>query len=309
MEQLEQLNKLVKELSGGERQRVAIARMIAKDVDVIICDEPTGDLDEATGIKIVELIKKLSIDRLVIFVTHNKKLATKYSDQILNVKNGKIIQDVVVSGEIPTATQKNFNNIVWLAFKNFFGRLKYTIKYVSLIALIFLIASMAIILRGDFFNRYLHEEFIDEGIKYLVIDTEDNYSLESLEELDNVQHIAYYYGEEIFWRSYSYYEYQTISVGPEDLEGNRVTTEFRFENITNNQYVMDIISDGRYPEVPGEIMLTAEGAISLLRDLNKNDGGERLFDQFMTGEMSSEYVFNFPEVYHFAIYNFNPIFF
>ncbi len=89
----ESFHKLPKHLSGGEQQRVAIARMIAKDVDIIICDEPTGSLDEETEKNIVGIIKELSKSKLVLFVTHNRKIAEEYSDRVILVDRGKLVED------------------------------------------------------------------------------------------------------------------------------------------------------------------------------------------------------------------------
>ena len=81
-------DKKVNELSGGQKQRVAIARAIVNDPDILLLDEATGALDSITSISIMELIKEISIDRLVIMITHNEKLAKEYSDRILNIKDG-----------------------------------------------------------------------------------------------------------------------------------------------------------------------------------------------------------------------------
>ena len=81
------------ELSGGERQRVAIARAIVNNPKIITLDEPTGALDSKTSIEIMELIKEISKDKLVIIVTHNKELSKKYASRIIELKDGKIIKD------------------------------------------------------------------------------------------------------------------------------------------------------------------------------------------------------------------------
>ena len=80
-------------LSGGERQRVAIARAIVKDPDIIIADEPTGNLDSANTIEIMNIIKSISKDRLVILVTHEKELAMFYATRIIELEDGIIIKD------------------------------------------------------------------------------------------------------------------------------------------------------------------------------------------------------------------------
>lgn len=86
-------NRYASMLSGGERQRVAIARAIVKDPEVIIADEPTGNLDSKNSIEVMNIIKSISRDRLVILVTHERELAKFYSDRIIEISDGKIIKD------------------------------------------------------------------------------------------------------------------------------------------------------------------------------------------------------------------------
>ena len=81
------------ELSGGQMQRVAIARALVNNPDIILADEPTGALDSNTSIQIMELIKEISKDKLVIMVTHNPELAQKYSSRIIRLLDSKIIDD------------------------------------------------------------------------------------------------------------------------------------------------------------------------------------------------------------------------
>lgn len=88
-------NRYAGMLSGGKRQRVAIARAIVKDPEVIIADEPTGNLDSKNTIEVMNIIKSLSRDRLVILVTHERELAKFYSDRIIEIFDGKIVNDYI----------------------------------------------------------------------------------------------------------------------------------------------------------------------------------------------------------------------
>lgn len=87
------LHKKPNQLSGGQMQRVAIARALANNPEILLCDEPTGALDTTTSIQIMELIKEVAKDRLVVMVTHNPDLAEKYADRIIRFQDGKIISD------------------------------------------------------------------------------------------------------------------------------------------------------------------------------------------------------------------------
>ena len=80
-------------LSGGQMQRVAIARALVKGASILIADEPTGNLDSKNSIEIMNILKSISKSRLVLLVTHNKELADLYSDRIIEIKDGKIIND------------------------------------------------------------------------------------------------------------------------------------------------------------------------------------------------------------------------
>ena len=95
---LEGLNKrLPSELSGGQKQRVAIARALVKNPEIILTDEPTGALDTKSGIQVMNLLKELSKDRLVIIVSHNVDLAKTYGDRIIEMQDGAIISDSVTN--------------------------------------------------------------------------------------------------------------------------------------------------------------------------------------------------------------------
>jgi len=87
------LHKKPNQLSGGQMQRVAIARALANDPDILLCDEPTGALDTVTSVQIMDLIKEIAGDKLVIMVTHNPELAEQYADRIVKFQDGKIISD------------------------------------------------------------------------------------------------------------------------------------------------------------------------------------------------------------------------
>ena len=89
----DQLRKRPNEMSGGQMQRVAIARAIVNNPDIVLADEPTGALDTATSVQVMEILKEISRDRLVIMVTHNPELAQKYSTRIIRMLDGKSTSD------------------------------------------------------------------------------------------------------------------------------------------------------------------------------------------------------------------------
>lgn len=89
----DQLNKKPNQMSGGQMQRVAIARALVNDPDILLADEPTGALDSKTSVQVMEILKEISKDKLIIMVTHNPELAEKYSSRIVKLLDGKIIDD------------------------------------------------------------------------------------------------------------------------------------------------------------------------------------------------------------------------
>ena len=89
----DQINKKPNQMSGGQMQRVAIARALVNDPDILLADEPTGALDSQTSVQVMEILKEISKDRLIIMVTHNPELAEKYSSRIIKLLDGKVTDD------------------------------------------------------------------------------------------------------------------------------------------------------------------------------------------------------------------------
>ena len=89
----DQLHKKPNQMSGGQMQRVAIARALVNDPDILLADEPTGALDTETSVQIMNLLKEISEDRLIIMVTHNPELAEQYSTRIVKLLDGKVTDD------------------------------------------------------------------------------------------------------------------------------------------------------------------------------------------------------------------------
>lgn len=131
---LSEINKKPNQLSGGQMQRVAIARSIVNDPKIILADEPTGALDTKTSIQILNILKEIAKDRLVIMVTHNKDLAEKYSSRIINLLDGKIISDsnpvnekYEITSTIETKkTSMPFYTAIKLSFKNLLSKITRT---------------------------------------------------------------------------------------------------------------------------------------------------------------------------------------
>ena len=126
-----QLHKKPNQMSGGQMQRVAIARALVNDPDILLADEPTGALDSETSVQVMELLKEVSRDRLVVMVTHNPELAEDYANRIVRVKDGKIIGDTnpyaLDEAELAAPQHKNMGKSsmsVWTAMALSFNNLR-----------------------------------------------------------------------------------------------------------------------------------------------------------------------------------------
>lgn len=132
-------NSKICDLSGGQKQRVAISRALINNPDIILADEPTGALDYKTGYEIMNLIKKLSKNKLVIMVTHNKVLAKKYSSRIIYLDKGRVISDTNTSKEKNEYFSTKFKSGN-LSIKN---ALLYSIKMIKAKRKSFLLTSLS----------------------------------------------------------------------------------------------------------------------------------------------------------------------
>ncbi len=122
--------RMASALSGGQQQRVAIARALAKDASIIIADEPTGNLDSENSFDIMVILKKLSLSRLVLLVTHNEILARDFGDRIIGFADGKIVSDEkLTGGPLSEKSQSALNQLQ--ANKIYLGGMKQTIADVE----------------------------------------------------------------------------------------------------------------------------------------------------------------------------------
>ncbi|WP_288240579.1 ABC transporter ATP-binding protein/permease, partial [uncultured Bifidobacterium sp.] len=123
------VHKKPNQLSGGQMQRVAIARALVNDPDIVLADEPTGALDSDTSVQIMELLKEVARDRLVVMVTHNPELADQYATRIVNLRDGRILDDsdpyvIDETGSAPAVhrtmgrSSMSFGTAVALSFNN-----------------------------------------------------------------------------------------------------------------------------------------------------------------------------------------------
>lgn len=249
-------NTKVSKLSGGQKQRVAIARAIVKDTPIIVADEPTGNLDTKSAYEIIELLKNVAKDKLVVIVTHNIEQVEKYATRIIKMHDGRMIQNTEIKNinedsKITQASGKNITipNQYRLGIRNTFNIFS---KFI-LLFIVFTFMSVAFLAEYSAFKLVEHSTEESSGYSANLRDiskerilinkqnresfTEDDYS--KIKQLSNIDYIV-----------------------EDDIS---LDTEFILRNDTLNTYgyIKDInnfkgnIDIGRMPENDDEIILKA----------------------------------------------------
>ncbi len=235
------INKKPNQLSGGQMQRVAIARALVNDPDILLADEPTGALDSETSIQIMNLLKKIAKDKLVIMVTHNPDLAKEYSNRIITLKDGKITSDTnpykeskekELNNDKTKRTTMSFLTALSLSFNNLMTKKGRTIL-VSLAGSIGIIGIALIMSLSTGFQNYIDK--IQE-------DTLSSYPLTIYQEnADMTQMLLSMMGsrEDDTMEGNKVYERQFVSsmfgnVSKNDLKNFKIYLEKNYKNVEND---------------------------------------------------------------------------
>jgi putative ABC transport system permease protein len=279
------LHKLPGELSGGERQRVAIARALINDPDIILADEPTGALDNKTGTEIMDLIKSICKDKLVIVVTHNKKIAEKYSTRLIELKDGRVTKDTNPHEKRVTIENKRskqrsklkFFEALRLSYYNIKGKLVRTL----LVSLGLSVGIVGLILIDSFFNSirtgleqqsavlknnpdlYIHEQY------------DENTDLEDLRDI----YEGYGYFKEVLYAPRNPFVI-TENLSEDTILANPISRT-AVEAPTNEDILntfTKLVDDSRFPTNDNEIMLHINIAEQLLSS-NINLTDQEIWDE------------------------------
>ncbi len=182
------IHKKPNQLSGGQMQRVAIARALANDPEIILADEPTGALDTQTSEQIMDLIKEIAKDKLVIMVTHNPELAEEYADRIVSFSDGKIVSDTnpfVSENNFkdykPKKTSMNFLTALKLSGNNIVTK-KWRTALTAFASSIGIIGGVALVLSlSNGFNKQINEFEEDSLSNYPISIEQNSMSLEMVQ--------------------------------------------------------------------------------------------------------------------------------
>ncbi|MGD9964074.1 MAG: ATP-binding cassette domain-containing protein [Candidatus Izemoplasmatales bacterium] len=253
-------DRKVNELSGGEKQRVAIARAIIKDAKVILCDEPTGNLDNYNTNIIYKTLKNLSKSKSVIVVTHHENIAKKYSDRLIILENGEITFDSNITKDgfsdinesssfnssFPTKKESrnfinNLNlNFIWLNFKrNIFS---------SIISIIIFCISISVLITFVAISNYSSYDTLIDTLKY-----NEQYVVKVTSYIDN----SVFVGDQLIisgvFPTYELVEEEDNTI-VESLTGNLLSTYNSYYFVKNFQdyldYQVEADEYGSYPSDP-----------------------------------------------------------
>lgn len=237
----------VNELSGGQKQRVAIARALIKEPKIILADEPTGNLDKASSEQIFDILKEISLNQLVVVVSHDKEAAVKYGDRIIEIEDGKVIHDsdpteVLDSSSFELKKSKlPFTYAVKMAINSFKSKPSKLVMTIILTAmsLVFMgfTANCSLFDRVMFVTKTMkdNDDYVYD-VRYSWFDTNDNYKDHNLEDenlkeieritnsklnlvydlYDNSEELKFEFGEHDYKSSYYGYNIYTEFVEIED---------------------------------------------------------------------------------------------
>ena len=182
------MNKKPNQLSGGQMQRVAIARALVNNPDILLADEPTGALDSETSIQVMELLKDVAKDRLVVMVTHNPELAQEYATRIVTLKDGKITsdsdkfeikEDKQVTSKNMGKSKMSFFTALSLSFKNLLTKKGRTIL-TSFAGSIGIIGIALILSLSTGVNQYITDIQRDTMTSYPITITQEAFDMTQL---------------------------------------------------------------------------------------------------------------------------------
>lgn len=256
--------KKVKLLSGGQKQRVALLRAIIKNVDILLCDEPTGSLDQENGQMVFELLKHEAKERLVIVISHDMDLAIKYADQLYEMENGKLIKkrDAIKTTDKFYCRLKKHSpaNIFKLVLLQYYSNLYRNLKISAGIILAIFCIMITFTLSGSL-QKQVKKQLTSIFPNRLISIQQQNHQAINYQELINLKenlNNQYLYGEPID------YEFMGIS-----LKDSYATESTVYISDTTKKVQTDRIEYGKKLNTDYEIVLSKTTAVHLSTDYQK----------------------------------------
>ena len=246
----DKLHSRPNQLSGGQMQRVAIARALVNNPDILLADEPTGALDSTTSVQIMELLKEIAKEKLVIMVTHNPELANEYSTRIIRIKDGELMEDsnpceeVVVKekDESTNKTSMSFMTALKLSFRNLLTKKARTLL-VTLAGSIGIIGIALIMSMSNGFQTYINNIQEDTLTSYPLIIEKHTTDPESLflSVLSREQEKKEPDGEKVYVNNIFTGLYQIL------LNNNITNDLVSFKSfLDNNKEIQSLVTDIKY---------------------------------------------------------------
>ncbi len=257
----------VNELSGGQKQRVAIARSLAKNSKVLLCDEPTGNLDTKTSNEIFALLKEISQQQLVIVVTHNEELAYKYSDSIIKIIDGEIVENNIMLEEgcvyLETKNHATVSTILKCSLVNLFSsKIKTIISFI--LVTLSLISSCFMVLCLTYDSEAIIANSIFDDSIYLMKNSSPIDGIGNINDNNSIEDISNIVSKNIYTEKYlsniggiyiindynlSILDNHSFYSKIDLTTGKAYITDYYLDRVVNKEYEYQKIEYSNYDEV------------------------------------------------------------